>query len=112
VGGYDDWVRQREPDPRINAEKPPVTPANQRPKGQSKPKLSYKERRELEELPEAIEILEAEQKELYRSLSDPEFYQKKGAGAAATLVRLKTIEEQLDETYRRWEFLDSKEGNR
>jgi ATP-binding cassette subfamily F protein uup len=112
VGGYDDWVRQREPDPRISAEKPPVTPANQRPKGQSKPKLSYKERRELEELPEAIEILEAEQKELYRSLSDPEFYQKKGAGAAATLVRLKTIEEQLDETYRRWEFLDSKEGNR
>lgn len=108
VGGYDDWVRQREPEHPISAEKPPVKPANQRPKRQPKPGLSFKEQRELEDLPEAIEILEAEQKELYRSLSDPEFYRKNGAEAATAVARLKSIEERLDESYRRWEFLDMK----
>lgn len=108
VGGYDDWVRQRGQDSRMNAAKPAVTPGKPRPKSQPKQKLSYKEQRELEDLPEAIEVLEAEQRELYRSMSDPEFYQKNGAKTAAALARLKSVEEQLEETYRRWEFLDMK----
>jgi ABC transport system ATP-binding/permease protein len=108
VGGYDDWVRQRQPEVRPEAPRPTVKPETQRPKRPPKPGLSFKEQRELEALPEAIETLEAEKEELYRSMSDPEFYRKNGAGAASELARLKSVEEQLDESYRRWEFLETK----
>ncbi len=108
VGGYDDWMRQRQPAPRPIIAPPPVKPENQRQKRPPKPGLSYKEQRELEALPEAIETLEAEKEELYRSMSDPEFYRKNGAEAATALARLKTVEEQLEESYQRWEFLDTK----
>jgi ATP-binding cassette subfamily F protein uup len=108
VGGYDDWVRQRGSDNPINPGKPPVVSEKQRPKRQSKQTISYKEQRELEDLPATIEMLEAEQKELYRSMSDPEFYQKNGPEVAGAIARLKSIEKELDETYRRWEVLDMK----
>ncbi|MDA8306947.1 MAG: ATP-binding cassette domain-containing protein, partial [Deltaproteobacteria bacterium] len=108
VGGYDDWMRQRQPAPRPIAVPPPVKPENQRQKRPPKPGLSYKEQRELEALPEAIETLEAEKEELYRSMSDPEFYRKNGAEAATALARLKSVEERLEESYQRWEFLEMK----
>jgi ABC transport system ATP-binding/permease protein len=108
VGGYDDWVRQRAPDNPTNPEKPPVVSEKQRPKRQPKQAISYKEQRELEDLPGTIEMLEAEQHELYRSMSDPEFYQKNGPEVAGAIARLKSIEKELDEAYRRWEVLDMK----
>jgi ATP-binding cassette subfamily F protein uup len=108
VGGYDDWVRQRQPEVRPEPPRPAVKPETPRPKRPPKPGLSFKEQRELEALPEAIETLEAEKEELYRSMSDPEFYRKNGAGAASELARLKSVEEQLEESYRRWEFLEMK----
>ena len=64
VGGYDDWVRQRRPDSPANPAKPPVIPEKQRPKRQSRQTISYKEQRELQDLPGVIELLEAEQNEL------------------------------------------------
>ena len=106
VGGYDDWVRQREPESL--AAPPPVKPETSRPKRSAKPGLTFKEQRELEALPEAIEMFEAELEELYKTMADPEFYRKNGAGAATALARLKSVEEQRDESYRRWEFLDMK----
>jgi ATP-binding cassette subfamily F protein uup len=108
VGGYDDWVRQRKPEPRPEAAPPPVKPESPRQKRPSKPGLSYKEQKELEALPEALEALETEREELFSSMADPEFYRKNGAGAATALARLKSVEEQLEESYRRWEFLDAK----
>ena len=70
--------------------------------------MTFKEKRELEELPEIIENLEAERNELYRSMSDPEFYRKNGPEVASALAKLKTVELQLDTAYSRWEALDTK----
>ena len=108
VGGYDDWVRQRRPDSPANTAKPPVIPEKQRPKRESRQTISYKEQRELQDLPGVIELLEAEQNELYRCMSDPTFYQKSGPEIAAAKARLKEIEQELDETYQRWDALDMK----
>jgi ATP-binding cassette subfamily F protein uup len=108
VGGYDDWVRQRSPDGPINPGKPLVTPEKQRPKRECRQTISYKEQRELEDLPGVIELLEAEQKELYQSMSDPTFYQKTGPELVGFKARLKALEQELEQTYQRWEILDMK----
>jgi ATP-binding cassette subfamily F protein uup len=78
VGGYDDWVRQREnaaskaPASEKRVEKPEDTPSD-RPRP-TKRKLSYKEGKELEALPGRIEALEAERAKLAAAISSPEFY--------------------------------------
>ena len=108
VGGYDDWVRQRRPDGAINPAKPSVISEKQRPKRECRQTISYKEQRELQDLPGVIELLEAEQNELYRSMSEPAFYQKSGPEIAAAKARLKEIEQELDEAYQRWDALDMK----
>jgi len=117
VGGYSDWVRQR---PKnwlfssicASAEKKepfPQTGKKEIPDSQiTKPrKLSYKEQRELELLPEKIESLETEQAELQALTSQSDFYQQDKEVIANTLARMKTVNEELDEAYQRWEKLDS-----
>ena len=108
VGGYDDWVSQRRPDSPVNPAKPPVIPEKQRPKREGRQTMSFKEQRELQDLPGVIELLEAEQNELYRSMSEPTFYQKSGPEIAAAKARLKEIEQELDEAYQRWDALEMK----
>ncbi len=111
VGGYDDWVRQRRSDSPIKPGKPSVISEKQRPKRQCRQTISFKEQRELEDLPGVIELLEEERNELYRSLSEPEFYRKNGPEIAGAKARLKALEQKLDETYRRWDALDMKARN-
>jgi ATP-binding cassette subfamily F protein uup len=108
VGGYDDYVRQHSSESPTSPGKPPVVPEKQRAKRERKQSISFREQRELEELPGIIELLEAEQNELYQSMSDPTFYQKNGAEVAGAKARLKAQEQQLEETYQRWEVLDMK----
>jgi len=108
VGGYDDYLRQRKSDSPINPVKPPVSREKPRPKREPKQTISYKEQRELEALPGVIELLEAEQSELYQSMSDPTFYQNNGTEIAGAKAKLKALEQKLDEAFQRWEILDRK----
>jgi ATP-binding cassette subfamily F protein uup len=110
VGGYDDYLHQRKTDSPINPGKPPVLKEKPRPRREPKQTISYKEQRELEALPGVIELLEAEQSELYQSMSDPMFYQNNGTEIAAAKARLRALKEKLDEAYQRWEILDRKAG--
>ena len=107
VGGYDDWLRQA----AAEAPTPPVrvksAEAKPRPKTEKPRKLSFKEERELEGLPERIGALEREQEELHRTLSDPEFYRSAGAEVAKLNGRLAELERELAEAYRRWEELET-----
>lgn len=75
-------------------------------KQQASRKLSYKEQIELDQLPSKIKALEAEQAQLNASLSDPAFYQSNNAEVSQMVDRLKVIEEELQQTYRRWEELE------
>jgi ATP-binding cassette subfamily F protein uup len=112
VGGYDDWLRQRPPaEPGAGRKKPGKKP--RRRNRDDRPRtLSFKEKRELEGLPEEIEALEREQGELYTAMADPAFYQDAGKEVVRTTGRLAELERLIDERLSRWEALETiREGS-
>ena len=107
AGGYDDWLSQRVlPVEKKKAVK--ERPAEKiRIKKEQPRKLTFKEGKELEVLPGRIELLEQEQKELYKQLADPELYREGGDRIAPARIRVDTLQQELDEAYARWEELES-----
>ena len=107
VGGYDDWLRQRTAPvgPLPTASKGPKPRKDKPP--QEKRKLSYKETRELEGLPQKLEDLEEEKERLMTTLNSPVFYERRDAVEInKTSDRLGVLEKELDEAYRRWDELE------
>ncbi|QOX80462.1 ATP-binding cassette domain-containing protein [Trichlorobacter lovleyi] len=106
VGGYDDWLREQQLEAAPPVAAKPVQekgkPQKERPR-----KLSFKEERELEALPERITTLEAEQEQLHSTLADPEFYKSAGAEVARLNSRLEELEAELLAAYERWEELEA-----
>jgi ABC transport system ATP-binding/permease protein len=105
VGGYSDWLRQRPPAVMAAAKKssPPPTPAPRAPKR----KRSYKDARELEQLPAKIESLEKELGLLTGQMNDPAFYQRDAAAITTHNERLARVQAELDAVYARWAKLES-----
>jgi ATP-binding cassette subfamily F protein uup len=108
VGGYDDWLRQR----TVQDESLKTASGEQKQKKvkppKEKQKLSYKETRELAELPLQIEALEQEKERLLETLNSPAFYASRDAVEIKTASdRLKALEEELDGAYGRWDELES-----
>ena len=104
IGGYDDWQRQQQEGAQPVAKK---EAAKSKPKKERPRKLSFKEKRELEELPKRIEQLECEQAELHESMADPNLYQSgDGAKISRMQERLQIIEAALEQAYQRWEELE------
>ena len=102
LGGYDDYSRQKPQVLPPKTEK--VAPKSQKPAEKPR-KLSFKEAKELENLPANIEKLENEQVKLGEELANPEIYQGDGQKAVKINARLKEIEAQLAASYARWEEL-------
>jgi ATP-binding cassette subfamily F protein uup len=73
-----------------------------------KAKLSYKDARELETLPERIAALEEEQKTLGARLADPATYNQAGTDITALNARVGEIENELLAALERWEELEQK----
>ncbi|MES2090986.1 MAG: ABC transporter ATP-binding protein, partial [Pseudomonadota bacterium] len=71
-------------------------------------KLSYKEQRELDELPKRIADLETEQKALSAQLADPEVYKKDPKGMPIMQARHDEIDAALLIALDRWETLDQR----
>jgi len=105
VGDYDDWLNQRTPrdDPAPSRKSKPVA---QKTRSRAL-KLSYKDQRELDGLPARLEELEGEKNGLLEQMADQAFYRKAGSEIAATRERLKLLESELEQAYRRWEELES-----
>ncbi|HSW93057.1 MAG TPA: ATP-binding cassette domain-containing protein [Gammaproteobacteria bacterium] len=103
VGGYEDGLAQKKSNTDIKntIEKKPAAEKS----GQ---KLSYKEQKELEELPKRIDTLEAEQAALQAKTAQPDFYQQDEATVSEAMQRLKTLAEMLEKAYERWAVLDQK----
>ena len=74
----------------------------------AKLKLSFKERREFDALPEAIAALEAEDARLQAAIAQPDFYKEGTAAIEATLARLESVRSELHAAYARWDELDSR----
>ncbi len=107
IGGYDDWQRQREVKKKIFTEKTPSKTEPARKQCERPRKLSFKEQRELEALPQRIEVLETEQQQLYQAMGDPMFFQKGKDEIANVKARVSSLERELAEAYQRWETLEN-----
>jgi ATP-binding cassette subfamily F protein uup len=105
VGGYADWVREKEKAAaRANAAvRPPEAASRPAPPR----KLTNRERRELEELPARIDAMEAEQAELGAKLADPVFYKRERSAAAGVKERLDELGRQHGAALARWEELEA-----
>ncbi len=111
VGGYDDWLRQRLPELAVPAaEKAKAATKEESPPAPKRNKLSYKDQRELDALPQRIEELETEVETLHGTMADPAFYQQDGGEIAKTKERLDSVEQALAEAYGRWEALEEMRG--
>ena len=78
------------------------TPATPKPR-----KLSYKEQRELDELPARIAALEAEQQSIADALADGSLFASDNARAVALTERSAAIDDALMAALERWESLDN-----
>ena len=109
-GGYDDYVRQR-PEPTEDeaedndASDPATSPAPAAEPPKPKKKLSYKDQRELDALPDRIDAIEKEQAELNTQMSDPDFYKQAPDIITAATTRAAELEEELMTCLERWEEL-------
>ncbi len=121
VGGYSDWVRQggrliegnEQPSAKTSkkaadeqssaaSQLPPAakaTPAE-------KKKLSYKEKRELEEQLKLIDKCETRLAELEQLISEPGFYQQAQDKIDSTLKEVADVQDELDQAMERWSELE------
>ncbi|MBQ4385167.1 MAG: ATP-binding cassette domain-containing protein [Kiritimatiellae bacterium] len=111
-GGYADYVAQR----GRREEKPaqaaaPVQPKVATPQPQSK-KLSYKEQRELDALPERIDSLEKELASIREALADGTIYRSDPAKAQSLTERLPLAEAELEAAVERWAELEERSQTR
>src|SRR4051812_6188110 len=97
AGGYEDWVRKRyrehlPPRPPAKAAaqaKSASAPTPQSPAARGRGgKLSYKDQRDLDRLPQEVERLQAEVAADEAALSDPDFYTRDPDGFAALTERI------------------------
>ena len=123
VGGYDDWLRQAAAvaehakmqaaarvAPQTKGAGASAAAAPQAGKTAKPKKLTFKEVRELEALPERISELEMEKETLHLTLADPNYYRSAKDAVAKLTARLAQLEVELAEAYRRWEELESVRG--
>jgi ATP-binding cassette subfamily F protein uup len=105
VGGYSDWLGQR-PLPSVApaaSSSPPVARQKAAPT-----KLSYKESRELAQLPAQIEALEREQREITARMSSPDYHRSGAATMKADGLRGTEIEAELAAAFDRWAELEAR----
>jgi ATP-binding cassette subfamily F protein uup len=110
-GGYEDYkVQKARSETPISSNPTKVVESKAQNKSSnptitSKPKLSSKEKIELEQLPIKIDELEQEQLLINQQLADPEIYKSNPKLTISLKEKLVTINNQLELTMSRWEFL-------
>ena len=115
VGGYSDWLAQRRP--RLDQVKSDAGAARSKaeaPKAAAKTgatvKLSYKEARELEQLPKEIEALEQQQNALTERMSSAEYHKQGTDRIRIDRKQAEEVEALLAQKFDRWEALEAKRG--
>jgi ATP-binding cassette subfamily F protein uup len=114
VGGYGDWASWRD---ARDAARAAASPAPQRAVPAAAPerpaaanakrrKLSYREQRELAELPGRLEALEQRKALLTAETQDPAFYARPHDEVAASLATLAELDAEIDTTFARWAQLE------
>jgi ATP-binding cassette subfamily F protein uup len=114
VGGYSDWLAQRpvtadakgkfQPQSRPQ---PQIEPKSQAAPAAPRKRLSYKDQRDLELLPQRIEQLEQQLNALQQQLADPRLYQSGTETLLALNGQIADVQAQLSTAYARWEELEA-----
>ena len=115
VGGYSDWEASggslSDASAGVAGKKPAaeVAPSvdKKRPAAARQAKLSYKDQRELGNLPGKIEKLEQQQTRLEKRISEPGFYQSDRETIRLVMQELAQVQEQLDAAFNRWSELEA-----
>jgi len=119
-GSVEDWLTQSaraatlsvtSVTPAASASSTPLTPPEadgDTPRPKARTKLSYKEQRELDHLPDQIASLESEQQALRAELADGSIYQRNPQRAAQLHTRDVEIEDLLMQALERWESLSTR----
>jgi ATP-binding cassette subfamily F protein uup len=119
-GSVEDWLTQSaraatlsvtSVTPAASASSTPLTPPEadgDTPRPKARTKLSYKEQRELDHLPDQIASLESEQQALRAELADGSIYQRDPQRAAQLHTRDVEIEDLLMQALERWESLSTR----
>jgi len=110
VGGYSDWLRQRPVAAAAvaaAAAKPGlVREESASPAAAPRRKLSYKDQRELEQLPARIEQLEADIAARGEAMNEPAFFQQDSVAIVKANEALAKLQVELEGAYARWAELD------
>ena len=111
VGGYSDWQHYKpKEEPIEKKEEPDAKPVSRKPR-QTKIKLTYKENKELESLPEQLMQLEAQRDALLAAMSAPDYYTTHSAQEIKEQNEtVQQLEEQINLGYQRWEELEEKKA--
>ena len=111
VGGYSDWQHYKpKEEPIEKKEEPDAKPVSKKPR-QTKIKLTYKENKELESLPEQLMQLEAQRDALLAAMSAPDYYTTHSAQEIKEQNEtVQQLEEQINLGYQRWEELEEKKA--
>ncbi len=119
VGGYTDWLRQRNTTSRVGEELAKPTGRRSFDSGDranvaqitapapTKRKLNFKDARELEQLPGRIEQLETQIAARTQSMQNPDFYKRDAAAITSANAELAALQADLDTAYARWQSLDA-----
>ena len=111
-GGYDDWLRfsqQKEANNSVAKKannKPPVK-KTEKTKAPAQ-KLNSNEKKELENLPQLIEVLETEQSKINERFTDANIYKDEPDLVKTLQTRLAEIEKEIETKMERWETLDQR----
>lgn len=97
VGGYDDWLSQRKQPQQVK-----ITKNNSE---LSKNKLTYEQKKQLRNLPNQIEKLEANIATIQQQMSQLDFYQKSQQEIAKVQKQLEDLNHDLEQKYLLWEEL-------
>ena len=108
VGGYSDWIAQRPVPVALATPSGPAARVQAARPRQRTGKLSFKEQRELDDLPAALDALEQEQIALGERMAAPDYY-KQGADVMRTdRARAAEIETLLAAKLERWVELEGR----
>ncbi len=115
-GGYEDWQLQRARSRQLAAARPRATaaaPATAAAVAKPAPaaaarKLSFKEQRELQDMPARIEALETEQRAIGERLASPALYTDEPQRVAGLQARYAQIDAELMQALERWEALSAR----
>ena len=107
VGGYEDWLRQRPQPAVVEAAAAPAAKPPDVARPPQKRRLTFKEQRELESLPDTIAALEAEQQALAERVAGQEFYKEGADAIRQALARQEEVAGLVATAYARWNDLDS-----